>query len=573
MVDVVVPADPSAQGAPSFTHNLFMNAISSGSLQSVIQHINHEPDLVNEFGWHRQTALHRACMVGSVDIVKYLLDLGADPNARNNFNETPLHYACKRGLPPVLHCLLEKGGDITLTDKLGKDAVHHAAEGGSVHTLHMLKCRFPDVTFTQPDANFQRPLHLAIKGGKLDAFKYLIKQGRSDLRCPDKDGNWPIHLSTQEGLGQMTWMLLCVHGLSALHVSNNKGYTPSQLVNMYDTPRHSQLASVIKWQAKQSEGSNPKQHAYLLWFYYLLLPVVSFGAAVIITRFLPGFHILVFVPAASYIACTMRTSFHRLNHVSGWPHPIFAGTFAGGIFHTLVVYFYVMLPYMSSYPVLKLSSFFLAVVLVAFYAKLMTKDPGISTSPAQNKSTGKQLTFLDVCTSDEWSKFCGDCEMVMAPTTKHCKLCERCMMGMDHHCLFLLRCVASGNHTLFVYFMILVDLCMVLFIVGVIIYVCEVYSALPWMEVVEKVVSRDAWLLMLFLMNCVSAVWVGSMLWYQYHIVKTGHTQYFKPKMFSSDDLSCYEKLMNVAYFLLNRPPYVTYPKPSSDFKERSQVI
>lgn len=55
MVDVVVPADPSAQGAPSFTHNLFMNAISSGSLQSVIQHINHEPDLVNEFGKYRSS--------------------------------------------------------------------------------------------------------------------------------------------------------------------------------------------------------------------------------------------------------------------------------------------------------------------------------------------------------------------------------------------------------------------------------------------------------------------------------------------------------------------------------------
>lgn len=86
-------------------------------------------------GWHRQTVLHRACLVGKVDIVKLLLDLGADPNARNNFDETPLHYACKRGLPPVVRCMLDKGGDVTLLDKLGKGVFHHAAEAGSVWVI------------------------------------------------------------------------------------------------------------------------------------------------------------------------------------------------------------------------------------------------------------------------------------------------------------------------------------------------------------------------------------------------------------------------------------------------------
>lgn len=92
--------------------------------------INH--NITNLPGWHRQTALHRACLVGRVDTVKLLLDSGADPNARNNFDETPLHYACKRGLPPVVRCMLDKGGDVTLIDKLGKGVIHHAAEAGSV---------------------------------------------------------------------------------------------------------------------------------------------------------------------------------------------------------------------------------------------------------------------------------------------------------------------------------------------------------------------------------------------------------------------------------------------------------
>ena len=70
--------------------------------------------------------------MGNINIVKLLLDSGANPNARNNFDETPLHYACKRGLPPILNCVLDKGGDVTLVDKLGKGVVHHAAEAGTV---------------------------------------------------------------------------------------------------------------------------------------------------------------------------------------------------------------------------------------------------------------------------------------------------------------------------------------------------------------------------------------------------------------------------------------------------------
>lgn len=83
-------------------------------------------------GWHRQTALHRACLSGSIGIVQILLERNADPNARNNFDETPLHYACKRGVPTVVLLLVEQGADVTLVDKQGKGVLHHAAEAGSV---------------------------------------------------------------------------------------------------------------------------------------------------------------------------------------------------------------------------------------------------------------------------------------------------------------------------------------------------------------------------------------------------------------------------------------------------------
>ena len=41
------------------------------------------------------TALHEACRKGHVDIVKYLLDNGANTELTNIFDRTPLYLACK----------------------------------------------------------------------------------------------------------------------------------------------------------------------------------------------------------------------------------------------------------------------------------------------------------------------------------------------------------------------------------------------------------------------------------------------------------------------------------------------
>lgn len=83
-------------------------------------------------GFNGQLGLHRACLRGDVEVVRLLLQHGADVNAVNDYNETPLHYACKRANLVVLQCMIEHGADILSEDRAGKGVLHHAAHGGSM---------------------------------------------------------------------------------------------------------------------------------------------------------------------------------------------------------------------------------------------------------------------------------------------------------------------------------------------------------------------------------------------------------------------------------------------------------
>lgn len=68
------------------------------------------------------TSLHDACMSGTPDVVKLLIDKGADVNAADKQGTTPLMLAVKSNSIPKVEILLERGADIHLLDKKKKTA-------------------------------------------------------------------------------------------------------------------------------------------------------------------------------------------------------------------------------------------------------------------------------------------------------------------------------------------------------------------------------------------------------------------------------------------------------------------
>src|SRR5207248_569371 len=88
-------------------------------------------DAKDYYGW---TALHIAAESGDEALVRLLLDKGADPNTkRTGFSwaeSTALHIAAACGHEAVVDVLLEKGADIEIKNNEEETALHIAARNG-----------------------------------------------------------------------------------------------------------------------------------------------------------------------------------------------------------------------------------------------------------------------------------------------------------------------------------------------------------------------------------------------------------------------------------------------------------
>jgi hypothetical protein len=100
----------------------------------------------DNWGW---TALTLACLTGYNEVVKDLLDKGADVNSANNDGKTALMIASARENIDLVNLLLARGVDASLRDRRGRTATIQVRESrqGNVRQVSQTK---PDVIVVEP---------------------------------------------------------------------------------------------------------------------------------------------------------------------------------------------------------------------------------------------------------------------------------------------------------------------------------------------------------------------------------------------------------------------------------------
>jgi ankyrin repeat protein len=213
----------------------FFEACATGDVETLRGLLTKDPTLVRAekvnadySGW---TGLHTAAQAGRVEVVRLLLDHGADPNAREAGDNTyPLHWAAAREDLQAVTALLDAGGDVHglgdvhQLDTIGWACVYRepgndprpvanllVERGAHHHIFSTIALGDVDLIRTLVEQNpkalerrlskfesGQTALHFAISLRRYDILDLLISWG-ADLEAEDTNGNTALVSAMMRG--------------------------------------------------------------------------------------------------------------------------------------------------------------------------------------------------------------------------------------------------------------------------------------------------------------------------------------------------------------------------------------
>jgi len=117
--------------------SFLISAISEGDLYAVRSMVERGMN-INEAFERSRTPLMYAVINARAEIVVYLLEKGADMEARDIDGDTAIMYASSGGDSIIVDFLIEKGADVNVINLAGKTALLSAARQGFKDVVNML---------------------------------------------------------------------------------------------------------------------------------------------------------------------------------------------------------------------------------------------------------------------------------------------------------------------------------------------------------------------------------------------------------------------------------------------------
>ncbi|XP_056891637.1 protein phosphatase 1 regulatory subunit 12C [Takifugu flavidus] len=239
-------------------------------------------EIINSTNADGITALHQACIDGSMEMVSFLVEHQASVNQADSEGWTPLHVAASCGYPDIAEFLLQRGAslsavncdgdvplDIALDDTTESLLQHYTLQQGvDVEAAKRLEeeqiMRDARAWLRDgPPANVQHPktgatpLHVAAAKGYLEALKMLCQCGL-DVSAKDLDGWTPLHAAAHWGQGAACYIL--AEQLCNMEAHSNAGQTPFDVADeSVEKLLEELLVKQANWRNEQTKLERQKQ--------------------------------------------------------------------------------------------------------------------------------------------------------------------------------------------------------------------------------------------------------------------------------------------------------------------------
>jgi ankyrin repeat protein len=185
----LLKADPQAIDRPQTEYprdRPLELAIKGGNLSTVKLLIERGAQLESKGEW---SMLACAAESGGVDITRLLLDR-VNVNSKDSTGETPLHAAAKANRVNLVRLLLEHGADRKAEDVYGGTPLHYAASHGAPDAAKVLLSAGASVNSRNKFK--ETPLHGAAREGDVVMTKLLISQ-KADMNAKNRRGETPLY--------------------------------------------------------------------------------------------------------------------------------------------------------------------------------------------------------------------------------------------------------------------------------------------------------------------------------------------------------------------------------------------
>jgi len=182
-------------------------AAATGDLNKVRTLIEADPALVEARDGRGCTPLYTACIRNQVAVANFLIDRGADLNARNNWNLTPLHGA--NGVygqdVELIKRLIAEGADVNARGSRNETPLYWAAARGNLTVAKVLMDNGADPNVY--GQAFGTILHHSINLGHPQMAQLLIENGAKPNQ-KDPSGRTELHLAAIKGYAGLARLLI-----------------------------------------------------------------------------------------------------------------------------------------------------------------------------------------------------------------------------------------------------------------------------------------------------------------------------------------------------------------------------